>query len=80
MAREPSRFSGPCCGFLTHEEPSPDYEICFGPDDGDPRGGGANHGIHVTDARQNFESFGATSRETMHRVRDPRPDEHPPAR
>ncbi len=73
----------PCCGFRTLSERGM-YEICpvcFWEDDGqDDRDaeivrGGPNYELSLTQARQHFREFGASSRRVLQHVREPSPDE-----
>ncbi len=78
-------FPCPCCGFLTMDEPTrgtfdicvvcgwEDDEVQF--NDPDCRGG-ANH-ISLNEARANYSKFGAVKKESLPRVRPPRPDQIP---
>lgn len=73
----------PCCHFLTLSERH-EWEICpvcFWNDDGqddedaDKVYGGPNHDLSLTEARQNYASFGASSQERRAFVRSPLPSE-----
>jgi hypothetical protein len=77
----------PCCGYLTLGERG-GYEICavcFWEDDGqsdvdaDVVFGGPNRDLSLSQARQNFRTFGASDRSRLHHVRKPRNDEIPPS-
>ncbi len=74
-----------CCGYATlSSEPPGTFEICpvcFWEDDhvqaANPKlAGGANE-PSLEEARRNFQTFGASSREFIMRVRRPRPEEMP---
>jgi hypothetical protein len=74
----------PCCGYLTLDERG-EYQICpvcFWEDDGqdvhdaDVIRGGPNGDLSLTQARQNFDSFGATRKRFLAYVRNPKPHEH----
>lgn len=69
----------PCCRYPTQEKAG-SYEICevcFWQDDGqdDPHAdevwGGPNYELSLTQARQNFESFGASNLRRATHVRAP---------
>ena len=73
----------PCCKYLTLTEPPPGtFEICpvcFWEDDNvqfnDPSySGGANH-VSLDDARRNFATWGAKTKESRPYVRPPLPEE-----
>jgi hypothetical protein len=77
----------PCCGYLTLGERG-GYEncaVCFWEDDGqsdvdaDVVFGGPNRDLSLSQARQNFRTFGASDRSRLHHVRKPRNDEIPPS-
>lgn len=78
-----TRFSCPCCGYLTlPEEPPGTYElcpVCWWEDDGvqfdDPnRRGGANS-PSLNEARANFREFGVSDPDLASKVRLSRPVE-----
>lgn len=82
-----TKFACPCCRYLTlEEEPPGTFDICpvCGWEDDDVQfrdadfEGGANV-MSLTQARENFRSFGAKSRDAEPRVRSPRPEEVPPS-
>lgn len=60
--------------------------MCFWNDDGqddhdaDEVRGGPNRGLSLTEARDNFRSFGASDERRVALVRDPLPEESPPPR
>lgn len=80
------RFPCPCCGYLTLGQQGwwEICPVCHWDDDpaytSDPTywPGGANP-ISLEEARENFREFGAALREDIRRVRQPLPDEIPPA-
>lgn len=86
---EAPRLACDCCGYLTLLNPG-HYEICDvcgweddRSDNNRRRGGpdapnGPNH-ISLTQGRANFARFGAAKERRKEYVRDPRPEEHPPA-
>jgi hypothetical protein len=75
----------PCCGYVT----LPDRggfalcPVCWWEDDGqddqdaDRVRGGPNNDLSLTQARANFQRFGAASERWRPRLRAPRPDEYP---
>ncbi|HLJ26475.1 MAG TPA: CPCC family cysteine-rich protein [Candidatus Angelobacter sp.] len=75
----------PCCRFKTlHQRGG--YEICqvcFWEDDGqddhdaDEARGGPNDKLSLTEARRNFQQFGACEMRFVNNVRRPLPDEQP---
>lgn len=78
-------YACPCCGYLTLAGRG-DYEICdvcFWEDDGQDEHdatvvrGGPNGRLSLTQARQNFERFGACKESALGNVREPHPHEHP---
>ncbi len=80
------RYGCPCCGYLTlSAEPPGTYElcaVCWWEDDlaqfEDPGlTGGANE-VSLTQARQNFETFGASADRYRGLARAPHPSEIPP--
>ncbi|AIJ20651.1 CPCC family cysteine-rich protein [Amycolatopsis methanolica] len=78
-------YACPCCGYLTLRERGgfEICEVCFWEDDGqdahdaDEVRGGPNGWLSLTQARRNFESFGAVEEKALEHVRPPRGDEHP---
>lgn len=73
----------PCCGYKTLSERS-GFEICavcFWEDDGqddddaDEVLGGPNGDLNLTQARANFQEFGASRKQDIPYVRPPLPDE-----
>jgi Cysteine-rich CPCC len=77
-------FPCPCCGYRTLPGPSPSDEICsvcFWQDDfvdnRDTDVLGPNR-VTLSEARANFERFGASEERLLQHVRPPRPDEGPP--
>ncbi len=75
----------PCCGYLTASEFG-SYEICpvcRWEDDGqtdndaDKVYGGPNERLSLTQARENYKRFGASSERRISMVRPPRPEEFP---
>ncbi len=78
----------PCCGYLTFGDDSPGtYDICpvcFWEDDpvqhDDPTLAGGANTVSLDEARRNYASFGASSKECMTMVRSPKPEEIPPGR
>lgn len=75
----------PCCGFITLSERG-GYEICpvcFWEDDGqddhdaDLVRGGPNGGLSLSQARGNYQQFGACEQRMLTHVRSPTPEEHP---
>ena len=81
--REEKAYRCPCCKYKTlHTRAA--FEICpvcFWEDDGqdehdaDEVRGGPNRSLSLTDARENFARFGASSSDRLPRVRKPFPDE-----
>jgi hypothetical protein len=80
-------YACPCCRYLTLEQRGY-FEICpvcFWEDDGqddhdaDESRGGPNRGLSLTEARQNFATYGASDRRSLPHVRAPHPHEHPSA-
>jgi len=84
---ESTRYPCPCCGHLTlAEEPPGTYEVCpvcFWEDDAaqaaDPDLAGGANPVSLVQARQNYEAFGAATREHEGAVRKPRAEEVPPS-
>ena len=83
QANDGDRACCPCCGYRTLDAGA-DYEICpvcFWEDDGqrdadaDEVRGGPNNGVSLTQARQNFREFGASSHRVLRHVRNPKPEE-----
>ena len=80
-------FACPCCGYLTlpRRECYEVCPVCFWEDDGqdehnaDEDGGGPNH-MTLTQARNNFDAFGAFDRDFLDQVRPPLPEEQSPWR
>lgn len=78
-------YACPCCGYLTLEERGGHQicQVCFWEDDGqdvhdaDDVRGGPNGGLSLTEARRNFERFGAASEKVLEHVRPPFDEEHP---
>jgi hypothetical protein len=73
----------PCCGYLTLDERA-GFEICpicYWEDDGqtdidaDQVRGGPNRELSLTQARANYQEYGAVSREFVKHVRKPTPEE-----
>ena len=65
-------------------EPPGTFEICpvyFWEDDNfqaaNPKFAGGANEVNLEEARRNFQTFGASSREFIKRVRKPRPEEMP---
>lgn len=84
-AEDGKLFACPCCGYLTLEERG-GYDICpvcFWEDDGQDNHnadvvlGGPNGGISLSEARKNFQEFGASDRDRLKHVRQPLPEEMP---
>lgn len=80
------RYPCPCCGYFTLDEKSPgSFEICpvcYWQDDGQQfdnptYAGGANE-LSLSEARLNFQKYGAISREFIDVVRPPLDEEKPP--
>ncbi|WP_328401066.1 CPCC family cysteine-rich protein [Streptomyces sp. NBC_00390] len=78
-------YACPCCRYVTLSERGW-YEICpvcFWEDDGQDDHdanevrGGPNHGLSLTEARQNFKDTGASDTRRIPMVRPPLPHEHP---
>src|ERR1044071_1549393 len=78
-----ARYTCPCCGYPTLTERNR-WDICpncWWEDDGqdDPHAdevwGGPNSNLSLTQARQNYVAFGASSRERLVYVRPLRPEE-----
>jgi hypothetical protein len=75
----------PCCGYLTLGERAgfEICEVCYWEDDGqddhdaDRARGGPNGSLSLTEARQNFDRWGASEKRFQKRVRPPADDEHP---
>jgi hypothetical protein len=76
----------PCCGYLTLDERGA-YEICpvcFWEDDGqddadaDVVRGGPNRALSLSQARENYHTFGASDRSVLCHVRKPHKYEIPP--
>ena len=83
--REPGRYPCPCCGYLTLGEKPPGTflicDVCFWEDDEVQYRdacykGGANR-VSLKEARLNFSTFGASSKQFLKCVRPPREDEKP---
>jgi hypothetical protein len=83
QVKDGDRARCPCCGYRTLEAGA-DYEICpvcFWEDDGqgdedaDDVRGGPNYEVSLTQARQNFREFGASSRRVLQHIRKPKPEE-----
>ena len=81
-----AEYPCPCCGHRTLEEPPGSYDICpvcFWEDDGqddhdaDVVRGGPNGSLSLSQARQNYQQFGASSERRRQFVRPPLPDELP---
>ena len=79
------RYACPCCQLLTLPERN-GYDICpvcFWEDDGqddhdaDVKRGGSNHGISLTQGRQNYLTCGASSKRLLPYVRAPLDRERP---
>ncbi len=77
------RVPCPCCGFRTLDDRG-GFEICpvcnwedDGQDDADAEfvRGGPNGSLSLTEARRNFQAFGACDRESLRVVRKPKPSE-----
>ena len=81
-----TRYSCPCCGYLTlKEEPPGSYcicQVCFWEDDPiqsvDPSYRGGANTMSLDEARRNFERIGAIEERALKFVRSPRRDEYPP--
>ena len=79
------RFACLCCGYATlGEEPPGTYtvcSVCFWEDDpvqaDDPKYAGGANEMSLEEARVNFKTFGAVSREYIRWVRPPLPEEIP---
>lgn len=77
----------PCCSFITLGERGSHVicPVCFWNDDGqddhdaDEVRGGPNRGLSLTEARNNFQRFGASDERRVALVRDPFPEEYPPS-
>jgi Cysteine-rich CPCC len=75
----------PCCGYLTLKERCAwgICEVCYWEDDGqddhnaDAVLGGPNGYLSLTQARANYQAFGACEEAMLVNVRPPRPDELP---
>ena len=83
--RDDEAYACPCCGCLTLGERG-GYEICpvcFWEDDGqddhnaDLVLGGPNGSLSLTQARRNFQDFGACDLRYLKNVREPLPEERP---
>lgn len=78
-------FRCPCCGCLTLDERCgwDICEVCFWEDDGqddhdaDDVKGGPNGSLSLTQARANYQTFGACEANMLPHVRPPRADESP---
>jgi len=76
-------YSCPCCRYKTLEERGvyDICQICFWEDDGqddhdaDDVRGGPNYSLSLTEARRNYQDFGATERRTLEFVRPPTDEE-----
>lgn len=81
--RERGPYRCPCCRFLTLEERGGHdiCPVCFWQDDGhDEAGkdrirGGPNESLSLSQARANFQRFGASSERRLALVRPPLPEE-----
>lgn len=82
-SQEGNRYRCPCCGYRTLDERG-SFDICpvcFWEDDGqddqdaDVRRGGPNGALSLTQARANFQEFGACEQRCMQYVRKPLADE-----
>lgn len=71
----------PCCGYYTYTVPVNEdcgyiCPVCFWENDpfitSDSEYSGANHGITLKEAKQNFLSFGACEKEMVQHVRPPK--------
>lgn len=79
------RFRCPCCGFFTFgNKPTGTFEICqvcYWEDDQiqneDPEFDGGANDICLSEARKNFEEFGAVKAEYVKLVREPYESEKP---
>lgn len=80
---EGEKFRCPCCGFKTLDERGV-YDICpvcFWEDDGqddhdaDVVRSGPNGAISLTQARENYQRFGASLERRIEHVRLPKPEE-----
>ena len=83
--RNGEAYACPCCGCLTLGERG-GYEICpvcFWEDDGQDEDnadlilGGPNGSLSLTQARRNFQEYGACDRRHLENVREPLPEERP---
>ncbi len=82
-----NRFPCPCCGYLTLDQEPPGTfqicEVCNWEDDNvqyeNPSFEGGANKESLNQSRVNFKTFGATSREALSAVRQPRPSEVPGA-
>ena len=85
MGSSVTPYPCPCCGHLTlAEEPPGTFEVCpvcFWEDDDvqyrDPKFRGGANRVSLSEARENFASLGASSKEFIDQVRTPRPEELP---
>ena len=83
MKCEGAMYRCVCCGCKTISEPTPGtYEVCpvCGWEDDpvqaeDPDYAGGANEVSLNEARKNYRSFGAISREMIRYVRPPGPDE-----
>jgi hypothetical protein len=77
------RMQCPCCGYRTLSKRGDDQicQVCYWHDDGqddskaDEVWGGPNKSLSLTQARANFQAFGAAAREWLAHVRPPRSEE-----
>lgn len=76
----------PCCGYLTFPVPQNDAmayvcPVCFWENDvfltGEDEPSDENHGMTLTEARKNFQAFGACSEDMRIYVRKPELEEYP---
>ena len=78
---EPKKYKCPCCGYFTFEKKERTYDICpvcFWEEDAlleadEPSD--ANHGLTLSQAQKNYQSFGACEKESLKFVRGPKPEE-----
>jgi len=82
--REGDDYSCPCCGYKTLGERGA-YDICpvcYWEDDGqddqdaDVVRGGPNGALSLTQARENYRTFGASKERSRKHIRSPLPEEH----
>ncbi|MGE6259758.1 CPCC family cysteine-rich protein [Heyndrickxia sporothermodurans] len=76
------KYTCPCCGFKTLEEPPGTFDICnicFWEDDDvqyhDPDYEGGANDVSLKQAQQNFIKFGACDEESVRFVRMPNQDD-----